>query len=298
MLKGKIFKIIGGIILVLAVALFTLDLAPYADKLAEIATYKARPFGVGLQFEGPRFGFLSFETSKLGVTFPRAFSSVVLEEARIKPNIKTLWSGSPSINFSAKTYGGDIRGHLTVDSNKKKQRTEISGAGIKLGEHPQIRALGISGDLNLVDSWVAVDSGKPQKAELHMSIKKGAKPEPTQIDLTPFGTPFNITLPPIQWFELGIDGSLDRDKIKNLEFSFNSSLGSINGNATLMLSPRGLIQTVYIDAAIAMTSIGRSEFGPLLALASGGKVNRDTSEFKIKFEGPAMRPNITFRDAQ
>jgi hypothetical protein len=205
---------------------------------------------------------------------------------------------TPKIRFKSEAYGGKLSGTALLNNAGLPPRIDISGNSIELGKHTQIAALGISGELNITDSWVDLGSSNQPQAEAHLTLKNGKKPMPTQVDLTPFGAPFTITVPPIQWFNLGVDGNATGDKIENLEFSLASSLGSINGTGTLFLSPRKLINRISLNVKVALTEPGKREFGAMLSLASGGAVNSNNSEFTVTFEGPAMRPDIQYSNIQ
>ncbi len=296
--KNKFLRLTVGIIIVLSVALFTLNLDPYAEKISQIATNKARMLGIDLQFERPHISFLSFEASKIGIVYPKAMSAIVLDNVTVDLDTTALLSWQPKIRFKSEAYGGKLGGTALLNNAGLPPKIEISGHSIDLGKHTQFAALGISGELNITDSWVDLGSPAQPQAEAHLTIKNGKKPMPTQVDLTPFGAPFTITVPPIQWFSLGIDGTASGDKIQDLEFSLASSLGSINGTGTLFLSPRKLINRVSLKVKVALTEPGKREFGAMLSLASGGAINSKSSEFTITFEGPAMRPEIQYSDIQ
>ncbi len=297
-LNNKLTKIIAGVIAVTAIAVMSLDLSDYAKRIAQIATYKARPLGIELRFESPNLKLLSFETAKLGITFPRAMIATILEDARVKLSIPSLLELHPTATFVARSYGGSISGAISRDSKSGSPKIQLSGHSIQLGEHRQIAALGLSGELDITDSWVDLSPQNPPSAELHLSVKNGKKPLPTQIDLTPFGAPFTITAPPVQWFNFGLDGQANGDSIDNLEFSLASSLGSINGSGTLYLSKRKLIERVSLEVKIALTELGRKEFGPIISLASNGQIPSSASEFTAVFKGPALRPEVKYRDVQ
>lgn len=296
--KNKALRIIGGILIVLVVALYTLNLDPYAEKLAQIATNKARILGIDLQFEKPQISILGFSASKLGIVYPKAMSSVVLDNVTLDLDTAALLSWKPKVRFRSEAYEGKLAGVAFLNNGGTPPRIDVSGHSLELGKHPQIAALGISGELNVTDSWIDLGAKNQPQAEAHLTIKNGKKPMPTQLDLTPFGAPFTITVPPIQWFNLGLDGNATGDKIENLEFSLASSLGSINGTGTLYLSPRKLIERVSLNVKVALTEPGKSEFGPMLALASGGAINSKSSEFTAIFEGPALRPMIKYLNIQ
>ncbi len=298
MLNSRFIKVIAALLLVVAVAFFSLNLGNYAQKIAQIATYKARAMGVELKFESPILGFLSFGASRLGVTFPQALIGVVFDEAQIKAGFMSLVELNPQIDFTAKAYGGKISGSINQLSGSESPKLRLSGHSIKIGEHRQIAAFGISGDLDITESWVELMPKNPPQAELHLSIKDGKKPAPTQIDLTPFGAPFSITLPPIPWFNIGLDGFAKGNSIENLEFSMASALGSINGTGTLWLSSRKLIERVSLEVKVALTDSGKKEFGAIIALTSNGQVPSSASEFTAIFKGPALRPNLEFKNIQ
>jgi hypothetical protein len=298
MLNSKFLKVLAALLLVGAVAVFSLSLGDYAQKIAQIATYKARPLGVELQFESPNLGFLSFGASRLGITFPAALIGLVIQEFQLKASFVSLLGLNPKIDFNAQAYGGKISGTLNRLNTNESPKLSASGHSIKIGEHRQIAALGISGDLDITDSWVELMPKNPPQAELHLSIKDGKKPAPTQIDLTPFGAPFSVTLPPIAWFNFGLDGFAKGNSIEGLEFSMASSLGSVNGAGTLWLSNRKLIERISLEVKVALTEAGKREFGAIVALTSSGQVPSSASEFTAIFTGPALRPKLEFKDIQ
>ena len=298
MLNSKFIKLLAALLLIVAIAFFSLNLGNYAQKIAQIATYKARAMGVELKFESPTLGFLSFGASRLGVTLPQALIGLVFDEAQIKAGLMSLVELNPKIDFRAKAYGGKISGSINQLNSAESPKLQISGHSIKIGEHRQISAFGISGDLDITDSWIELMPKNPPQAELHLSIKDGKKPAPTQIDLTPFGAPFSITIPPIAWFNIGLDGFAKGNSIEGLEFSMASSLGSINGTGTLWLSNRKLIERVSLEVKVALTDSGKREFGAIIALTSNGQVPSSASEFTAIFKGPALRPNLEFKNIQ
>lgn len=296
--KNKWVSILLALLLVIIIALGTLNLDRYAQKLTQIAAYKARPLGIELSFENPRLGAISLSSDRVGVIFQQTLFSLLLNSAQLSLNPSSLFLLNPEIQFSGDTYGGKITGRTSLGGLTSSPRVTLWGYSIEIGQHPQVAAFGIEGQLNITDSWFEINPSIAPQAELHMTIINGKKPDVTSLNLEPFGAPFKITLPAIPWFSLGIDGKATGTKVEDLEFSFTSSLGSINGTGTLWLSSRKRIERVSLKVAVALTADGQREFGTIISLASAGQITNKTTEFKASFEGPAMRPNITYSDIQ
>ncbi len=296
--KNKWVSILLASLLVIIIALGSLNLNRYAQKIAQIAAYKARPLGVELTFENPRLGILSLGSERLGIVFQQTLFSLLIDSLNLSLNPTSLLMLNPELSFDGNIYGGRISGRTVLGGPYSNPRVSLSGNSIEIGRHPQVAAFGVEGQLNITDSWFDINPEVAPQAEIHMTLTNGKKPERTSLNLEPFGAPFTITLPPIPWFSLGLDGKASGTIVENLEFSFTSSLGSINGTGTLWLSPRRRIEKVSINTAVALTETGQKEFGTILSLASQGRLTAKTTEFKASFEGPAMRPNITYSDIQ
>ncbi len=298
MSKTNSLKYLAVVVLVIVVSLFTIDLNRYADKIARIISYRAMPLGIKINFESPQLSALSFSAKKMGIAFPASMISTTINDASLNANLFSALLLKPTIKFSGFAYDGTISGKITHHLSDATWKIEYLASDLDLSKHPQLMGFGLLGKLSILDSSALIYPDFNRESEFHLSVKEGSKPESTKVNLEPFGAPFTITTPAIKRFDIGIDGKLENNHIKDLEVALTSSLGNLNMIGELWLSKRDRIERVKLALSVALTEDGKRELGTVLVLASGGQLKNSTTEFKVSFDGPAHRPTINYYDIQ
>lgn len=293
MIAKKIVLVPAAVVLMLLIALATIDLNIFAPKVSKLIINSLAQRGIIANFYNPSITYSSYSAKSAQFFIPKSLTTFNLDQTTASISLFSLLTLTPTIRIDSKLYGGQFESKIRVN-NGTDYSINADLANIRLEQQNQIRAFEISGILGLNVKNLIMVAGKPTGGLIDLTIDQGKKIKPSKIDLTNFGAPLKVTIPAFDSLKAQITTELSDDKLVVKKMVLTSSLIDISGISELLLSHGRFVKAIKSDLSIKLSEAGLKEFGSFLPLASSGKLTDKTSSFKLKIEGSPNRPNLSF----
>lgn len=258
------------LLFVVLLALFTIVRFPYEDLLEdELSEIRRQAGNQGFFFEledsSLRFpGTLEFERFGALIATRSLPVPLVLTRGQFELDFLPFLLLRAQVSGSAKAYGGEIETTFHRNVFGDDYSAHLEADSINLADHPSLKALGISGDASFDVAALISAASPPRSVEAELQINNGALSYPGKIAGA-------FAVPKLSALNLEISAEGDNGKYSLGKCQASSSHGSVSCGGTFAVNPAGIVEAAQLRIELALNELGRTEFGPYLALAGGAR---------------------------
>lgn len=284
MQRRRLLKVLGIISLIgLAIGIGALAVGRqhYTRFVEESLRTEAARHGVRVATRNLEIFPFGVRASEIEVYFVRQFLSLTFGSVTTR-----LHDLTPSIEVTATAYGGSVRGDIVRPWLSRQLTAKAQLEDVKLVEHPQCNALGITGGtigLNVSEAQIDTSSNLVERARFDATVSGFERSTPLVIPAGRFGAPLGFTIPPIPPSDISASGSFERGRLTLTRISLATPLGTVSAAGEITLNNS---KDVSLDALISLSSEGSVKLGPYLPVVSQGVVDAGATKIRLVAQGP------------
>jgi len=282
-LKKLTYICLGLAVVVACVCFFawsTIVRAAVQEALSSIRASGARIGWTGVEVNGTEVGIRTFDVWVPGPPVAggiRPPIQVEFQDAKVAVPIGSVLTLAPVAHWSVSTYGGRLEG--TASALTEIPQGNIRIDGVDLGQHPQIRALGL-------DS--AVISGRIDDAVFaQFPASKGVFDlQASKISIPKYPEQFALLrLPPIADAAIVVKGCVGGGVVDATSVRLSSTLLEADGRVKFVQPLAGGKNTCEGSFKVSLTDGGMEVFALWLPIISGNSLTSGTRTFEIRLTG-------------
>lgn len=288
--------IIIGIVAAFFIALFSIDLNQYSERVTQSLVGAARSNGVILNMKDTRLGLGSFHVSQTTVFVPAGPVPLALQlrDTSIGLSWLSLITFNPSIKMHSEMYGGSLLGWLDLSPSKSMAASmagEFTLEDLDLAQQPQMQSLGVNGKFSIRGRNLLFNSSGIQDGIVEIQLKSGSKPNPSNWDLRNFGVPLKLDIPKIDNLNLESTLELEDGFVTFNKFSLTSSLTEITMAGKMYKKPESSAFVCDLTVMFSFSKEGLAIVGKFLPLLNRN-YNESTDRISVKISGSSRTPKL------
>ena len=275
--------------LFLLVGLLRLPFGNYEDSIVSSIKEYGKASGVFIDVGSAELGFpVKLDLSQVSFIVPTEALPIpfYLDTLQLRPKLLSLLLLRSGLRAAGTMYSGDINSELAYRFWGKQGALTLDAKKMAIGQHPLLGGFGVTGTANVQAqaSFAPPDDGMQpfimQKATVSVEVSDGSYVGGHKLKGL-------LELPAAKDVRITAVAKVDEQTLTIGSTEVLSSLGSLRGSGTVVLSQGLHPREIDLGVTIKLTSSGADAFAAYLALAAGLPIDSPPRDWQVTIKKSA-----------